>query len=814
MTMWANVKGADGPFYPYEINQSILCSEKDATSLNFDYSYPTGTENKFYRYRHIFSSWVKRSSSAARKQYIFGYRSSTVTTLRVGFETDHQFVIEDYSGAWRTQLHTTNLFRDLTNWMHIFYIYDSTQTVESDRVRLWINGNRITDFATETYPALNDPTILYDPGTVQQGRLTAGRLTDGTEYTQRGYMAETHIIDGWDCTNFDLITVNDFGYEKNGSWVARKYKYRGKEGYGNYGGYYTYANAGNLGQDYSGNNNHLTSVNYTTDNQVTDSPTNNHCTWNEADAYSEADGRMRYGGLQFHYTSTTWLTCRGTFSVDSGKWYYESHKRENARYYMMSWLWSNYRIRAVNHYPGGASWPLGASLYSNTGLTNYYIYRAGSSINTGVAIVWATDVMLSAIDVDEDKIWFGVKQLDGTVLWFDSSGGTTGDPENGLNPTCTGIFGDYKPIAPSCATYTDANGVTYNFGQWPFEAQPKGFKSLCSKNIDELIVKEPYKYNSGILRVGDGVDGRLVEFNENANDMVIIKGRDIAYNWVLADKTRGDYKNFVIDVAFQEWSPPASGYGGVGDLRKNKYELVNTPSLGFQNVNNNLSNYIDYQWKFGKQYGLTTVEWVGDFSAAKKIYHGLGREPHMIWVKCKELAYPFVVYHRGMANGGYDGSAYYMVLDSNPGRVAASNVWITRPNSEYFTVGPANGVNQAGYNYIAYVFTSIPGYSYFGAIGESGSTDGTFMWCGFNPAWFLHTQVTVASNWIIKDRYREHNNPFALTLVPDLPNTEYSANNPMDFCSSGVKQRTARTANGLSIYAAFAETPFKYTNAR
>jgi hypothetical protein len=479
----------------------------------------------------------------------------------------------------------------------------------------------------------------------------------------------------------------------------------------------------------------------------------------------------------------------------------------------MGWLWSNYRIRAVAHYPGGTTWPIGASLYSNTGATYYQIYRAGSSFVTSVPIVWATDIMLSAIDVDEDKIWFGIKQADNTVLWFDSSGGTTGDPENGLNPTCTGIFGDYRPIAPACATYTDANGVIYNFGQWPFEAQPEGFKSLCSDNIEPLTVPKPYVYNSGKLRIGNGTNNQLIDFDEKANDMVLIKGRDVAYNWMLADRTRGNDKNLIIDLAYQEIDPSIVGYGGIGDIKTNQYELIQGPS-GFQNTNNNLSNYIDYQWKFGKQYGLTTVEWVGDFSAAKQIYHGLGREPHMIWVKCIELAYPFVVYHRGMANGGYDGSQYYMTLDLNSARVSASNVWVTRPNSEYFTVGPANGVNQAGYHYIAYVFTSIPGYSYFGAIGEAGNADGTFMWCGFNPAWFLHSQASTTSNWIIKDRYREYNNPFELTLVPDLPNTEYSANNAMDFCASGVKQRTLRTANSLSIYAAFAETPFKYTNAR
>ena len=64
--------------------------------------------------------------------------------------------IFDYTGsAFNYQLHTTQVFRDPSAWYHIVFAFDSTQSVSSERARLYINGQRVTDFRTESYPSLN-----------------------------------------------------------------------------------------------------------------------------------------------------------------------------------------------------------------------------------------------------------------------------------------------------------------------------------------------------------------------------------------------------------------------------------------------------------------------------------------------------------------------------------------------------------------------------------------------------------------------------------------------------------------------------------
>ena len=188
----------------------------------------------------------------------------------------------------------------------------------------------------------------------------------------------------------------------------------------------------------------------------------------------------------------------------------------------------------------------------------------------------------------------------------------------------------------------------------------------------------------------------------------------------------------------------------------------------------------------------------------------------MIWVKALDSVVDWGWYHLAMGDGGSGGWAYYALLNTGAARVSDPTgvAWNnTRPNSEYFTVG-SGGFNYSGISYIAYVFAPIPGFSAFGGVGETGSTDGSTMYCGFTPKWLFHRTISTASNGLVKDTYREKNNPLGLTLVPDSAVGEYTNNNQMDVLSMGMKYRAVRTANSLSLFAAFAENPFKHSNAR
>jgi hypothetical protein len=75
-----------------------------------------------------------------------------------------------------------------------------------------------------------------------------------------------------------------------------------------------------------------------------------------------------------------------------------------------------------------------------------------------------------------------------------------------------------------------------------------------------------------------------------------------------------------------------------------------------------------------------------------------------------------------------------------------------------------------------------------------------------------------AENWNIIDTKRSTYNVMEDLLKPDNNNAEIDTQIDIDFLSNGFKPRIASgflNGNGHTIiYIAFAETPFKYSNAR
>jgi hypothetical protein len=124
---------------------------------------------------------------------------------------------------------------------------------------------------------------------------------------------------------------------------------------------------------------------------------------------------------------------------------------------------------------------------------------------------------------------------------------------------------------------------------------------------------------------------------------------------------------------------------------------------------------------------------------------------------------------------------------------------------------------------IAYVFAPVAGYSAFGSYGSNNSLDNAFVYCGFRPRWIMIKSATTGGtnyDWLIFDTVRMSYNYIANTdLRANLATSEGgTARNPkLDILSNGFKVRDSSGEIGSSttyIFAAFAETPFKYSLAR
>ena len=146
--------------------------------------------------------------------------------------------------------------------------------------------------------------------------------------------------------------------------------------------------------------------------------------------------------------------------------------------------------------------------------------------------------------------------------------------------------------------------------------------------------------------------------------------------------------------------------------------------------------------------------------------------------------------------------------DTSNGNVFFAN---TAPTTSVFTVGGSDEVND-NYNYVAYCFAEVKGYSQIGTFTGNGSTNGPFIYTGFKPR-FLLFRSTSTCHWVIVDSARSTSNVMVDSVYTDTNGTEITTITDVDFYSNGFKWRgvlaNETNVNGQTyIYYAIAENPF------
>jgi hypothetical protein len=178
----------------------------------------------------------------------------------------------------------------------------------------------------------------------------------------------------------------------------------------------------------------------------------------------------------------------------------------------------------------------------------------------------------------------------------------------------------------------------------------------------------------------------------------------------------------------------------------------------------------------------------------------------MIIVKNLSDSDNWVVYHQSLGNT--DG-IYLNTADST---VGTNTFWNnTTPTTTVFSVGTHNRVNGSSDNMIAYCFAEKTGYSKFGSYTGNGNADGTFVYTGFKPRFFISKRIDSADNWSVWDSARDTFNEGGYVMEPDTTSAEWNdANFKIDFVSNGVKIRNAWTQNnngsGTYIFMAFGQS--------
>ena len=212
--------------------------------------------------------------------------------------------------------------------------------------------------------------------------------------------------------------------------------------------------------------------------------------------------------------------------------------------------------------------------------------------------------------------------------------------------------------------------------------------------------------------------------------------------------------------------------------------------------------------------GFSIVTFTGTGSAAT-VGHGLGAIPKMIIIKSLSGGTSdWIVYHNSIGNGKA------LKLNSTVSPSADAGYFnSTTPTSTVFSLGVDGFSNGSGQPMIAYCFSDVQGYSKCGSYKGNGNDDGTFVYTGFKPAFFMVKRTDLGSNWTLFDNKRANSfNEITACLEPNTSNAEQNNNtyNDVDFVSNGIKIREGNgdlNNNGsIIIYMAFAEAPLVGTN--
>jgi hypothetical protein len=782
----------------YDIDNSVRYNSGDSPRLTRSVS--SGSKRIF-----TMSTWIKHAEVASEQ--IWGAWQGTLSDANwqgLAWGSTGKLAFQTWNAG--TTIATTALYRDPSAWYHVILAVDTNQSVAADRFKIYVNGDQVTSFSTETYP-----TRYFDYDAVADGEITIGTNWQGSAYYgfMDGYFAEFYFIDGTQYTASDFGETN----EDTNQWIPKN---ASGLTFGTNGFYLKFQDSAALGDDSSGNTNDFTVTNLVATDQMLDTPTNNFATMNPVYIDREENLNITFSEGNLKWSSGGDSYGIGTIGVSTGKWYWE--------FYINS-------ISADNNYFGAiraGEVAQNPSFYYTTSTNS--VRSTGQTDQTGVTGASNGDIVGVALNLDASPqtgaIYLNNVQLGSSM---DLTSGTTWTPWLGnANPSTTKTHTLNCGQDSSFAGAVTAQGNQDANGKGDFYySPPTDHLAVCTSNLPDPEIALPGEHFNTIV-YDDGAGAKTgVGFQP---DLVWFKSRGSAYDHKFVDAVRGVYWSVMSpDQAVQaEDTTGLTAFGADGftvgadtdysDTTGNGMVAWSWKGNGVSGGTLNENGNLDSQVNVNTTAGFSIATWTNNNTTGATVGHGLSQAPDLILNKTTTGTYSWISYHSGIDPTAPED--YFITINTTGARTdSAADGWNdTAPTATIFTLGQEGTNSVGGLDVVSYCWHSVEGYSKIGSYVGNGATEGPFIFTNFTPAYLLVKNAIASTNWRIYDNKRPAYNPENYVLYANSTAAPGTTGHPFDFLSNGAKVRGSwqdiNTSGQTYIYAMFAASPFKTSNAR